>query len=308
MPDLYWIDVETTGLDPQADSILEIAVARSSMERPFEPQFIYHRVLHFEGPCRDAWCQDAHTRSGLLAECLRSTATVADVARDLRELVPLVLERDQKPILAGSSVHFDRDALLAHGILVGAFSYRLYDVSAIYLFAQSLGMPRVERRDKPHRARKDILASVDLALECAVWFETKAMLSRPVDNGPLDRLRSDVMWLRTRFPGADIRMDLHATYIGDDGKTKTAHGCATRTDGAASLITIEARLSELERQIHRRETMLRMRHDRVLLDRLIWRASCPHHLLVAPTKSCGFCLSAHAFKRPLHGPQGVLPP
>ena len=48
-------------------------------------------------------------------------------------------------------------------------SYRHYDVSAVKLFCQSLGMPKLPKAEA-HRAKDDILESIAHAKKCADWL------------------------------------------------------------------------------------------------------------------------------------------
>jgi oligoribonuclease len=171
---LYWVDVETTGLDPNKDALLEIAVVEATLDRPFDYRFPWafrdSRVFRFHGAIDDPVVLDMHTRSGLLAECERSTHTVADAEEELLALVPVVADREEMPVLAGSSVHFDRGFLRVHMPRLWArFSYRVYDVTAIKFFCRSLGMPPLPKTGA-HRASADLLESIRHARECVEWL------------------------------------------------------------------------------------------------------------------------------------------
>jgi oligoribonuclease (3'-5' exoribonuclease) len=76
--------------------------------------------------------------------------------------------------LAGSSVHFDH-GFIKHWWpqLASRFSHRHYDVSAVKLFCESLGMPRLPKAEA-HRAREDILESIAHARECVRWLAVAA--------------------------------------------------------------------------------------------------------------------------------------
>src|SRR5574337_2037308 len=106
MIDLYWIDLETTGLNPSVDVILEIAVSKATLQDPFEATPIYHRILRCAKPNLDAFIVDMHTKHGLLAECSQSDAGVLLAEKELLELVPEAQSKSTKPVLAGSSIHF----------------------------------------------------------------------------------------------------------------------------------------------------------------------------------------------------------
>lgn len=184
---MYWLDLETTGLDPQKDQILEVAVAEASFTSPFDAWVIYDRPLHTD--LRDdqlsPFILDLHTRNGLLADCRKSTLGyrnqgVGDIEQDLLALIPEAGKGEDLPTLAGSSVHFDHEFLKHHmPTLAKRFSHRHYDVSAVKLFCQSLRMPKIPKAEA-HRALADVRESIAHAVMCKDW------LSSHFINGSVD--------------------------------------------------------------------------------------------------------------------------
>jgi len=68
-------------------------------------------------------------------------------------------------------VHFDHGFLRVHmPKLAARFSHRHYDVSAVKLFCQSLGMPKPPKAEA-HRAAADVRESIEHAKACADWLE-----------------------------------------------------------------------------------------------------------------------------------------
>ena len=173
---LLWIDIETTSLHPDAGTILELAYAVADLADPFNPEPGLDVVLRFtddQAEMLSPAVRRMHTENGLLAECRRSLLGVADLEEHLLSVLPEVdaaAEVADWTTLAGSSVHFDHAFIRAKLPLVAArLSYRHYDVSAVKLFCQSLGMPAIPKA-MAHRARADLLESIAHAKQCAEWL------------------------------------------------------------------------------------------------------------------------------------------
>lgn len=170
-PRVYWLDLETTGLDSREDRILEVAVAEApSLARCLELGRRYSKVLHRGGDAATRlegapilW--QMHEASGLLAECAASTATELDAERELLAWVA----PGGGHVLAGRSVHFDRGFLLQRmPALAARFSYRLLDVSAVELALRAAGMPALPKAEA-HRAGPDVDESAAHLARCLGW-------------------------------------------------------------------------------------------------------------------------------------------
>jgi oligoribonuclease len=209
---LVWFDCETTGFDPRKHTILEIAVDVVDISTPFKLEDKTRFVLdfddahHYGSQClaqqepaeaavrewaagtldRDGPCfacnfspeaRAMHERTGLLAACKRSSMSMRSVEDHLLRLVRDEPDSgDEKPTLAGSSVHLDHEFLQVHAPRFAArLSHRHYDVSAVKLFCESLGMPRVAKANA-HSAMEDVAESVRHARHCVRWLQAAGSL------------------------------------------------------------------------------------------------------------------------------------
>lgn len=178
---LFWLDFESTGLDPHKDKPLEIAVSVADFYDPFNATPVYQAVMPLA-----PWLpsdlrpvvQEMHTKSGLLIDCASWQAKQVDQVEDeLLRIVP-VCPRDVMPVLGGSSIRFDWHFMQVHmPRLAARFEFRendvrTYDVSELKRFCQSWGMPKLEKKIEAHRAASDILESIDHGKQCLEWLRT----------------------------------------------------------------------------------------------------------------------------------------
>ena len=153
---LLWIDLETTGLDEHKCTILEFAAILT--DNQLQPIAVEQMVLHHSGEGLSDFIIDMHTKNGLLAECKQSTNTLEDAERTLRELIEV--NCDDKPTLAGSTVHFDHRFLRYHmPALMSRVHYRLFDARTLQCAASWWSGEKFEKANA-HRALPDIEESL----------------------------------------------------------------------------------------------------------------------------------------------------
>ncbi len=162
---LVWIDLEMTGLDPDKDRIIEIAVVVTDAQlggRTNGPVLAIHQS-EATLAAMDAWNQGTHGRSGLIERVKASSvdeAQAEDVVIDfLRRHVP----KGKSP-MCGNSICQDR-RFLARTMprLEAYFHYRNLDVSTLKELARRWKPDIMAgfRKAQAHTALADIEESID---------------------------------------------------------------------------------------------------------------------------------------------------
>ena len=162
---LVWIDLEMTGLVPETDRIIEIAVVVTDPQlgnRVEGPVFAIHQS-DAALDAMDAWNKGTHGRSGLIdrvkASAVDEAAAEAQVIEFLRRYVP----KNMSP-MCGNSICQDR-RFLARTMpkLEAFFHYRNLDVSTLKELAKRW-KPEILagfKKAQAHTALADIHESID---------------------------------------------------------------------------------------------------------------------------------------------------
>lgn len=162
---LIWIDLEMTGLDPLADSILEIGtlVTDKDLNLVAEgPEFaIAHPLARLQA--MDEWNRTQHAKSGLWQRVLESATTLAQAEEATLAFLALHVPAGKSPI-CGNSICQDR-RFLARLMprLEGYFHYRNLDVSTLKELARRW-QPDVAKafsKESKHTALADVYESIE---------------------------------------------------------------------------------------------------------------------------------------------------
>jgi oligoribonuclease len=162
---LVWVDMEMSGLVPERERILEVAlvVTDSELQTIAEaPVYVIHQpdeVLD----AMDSWNKSTHGKSGLIDKVRASTFTEAEVEKRLVEfLKPIVGERLAP--LCGNTVHQDRRFMARYMPLFDAYlHYRIVDVSTLKELAKRW-RPEVIAgftKEGKHEALADVYESIE---------------------------------------------------------------------------------------------------------------------------------------------------
>jgi oligoribonuclease len=162
---LIWIDLEMTGLKPDSDRIIEVAIVITGENlEPIAEGPV--RVVHQGDPVLDAmdsWNKATHGRSGLIAKVRASALAEADVEAEMLEFLGAYVPSGVSP-MCGNSVCQDRRFLARYMPRLEAhFHYRNLDVSTLKELARRWKpqlMSGLVKQGK-HEALADIYESIE---------------------------------------------------------------------------------------------------------------------------------------------------
>jgi oligoribonuclease len=162
---LVWIDCEMTGLDPEAERLIEIAVIVTGP----------HLTPRIEGPVlvihqsdeqlnkMDAWNKGTHGKSGLIDKVKASTLTESEAEAQILEFLARYVPKGSTP-MCGNTIGQDRRFLVNYMPKLEAFfHYRNLDVSTLKELAKRW-RPEVYnafKKQQKHTALADVHESID---------------------------------------------------------------------------------------------------------------------------------------------------
>ncbi len=162
---LVWVDMEMTGLDPDTDAIIEIAVVVTDSELNVLAE---GPVLAIHQPDAvldkmDAWNKGTHGRSGLIDRVKTSKVTEADAEEVLMAFLKPFVPKGKSP-MCGNTICQDR-RFMVRGMprLEAYFHYRNLDVSTLKELCRRW-KPDIAanfKKQQKHTALADILESID---------------------------------------------------------------------------------------------------------------------------------------------------
>lgn len=162
---LVWLDCEMTGLDPERDRIIEIAVVVTGpgLEPRIEGPVLAIHQSDAQLDLMDAWNKGTHGKSGLTERVRASTITEAEAERQVLEFISRYVPKQATP-LCGNSIGQDRRFLVKYMPTLEAwFHYRNLDVSTLKELARRW-RPEVYssfKKRQMHTALADVHESID---------------------------------------------------------------------------------------------------------------------------------------------------
>ena len=171
---LVWLDCEMTGLEPDVDRIIEIAVIVTgpNLESRTEgPVFVIHQS-DAQLDLMDSWNKGTHGKSGLTEKVRQSTTSEEHAQEQLMAFLAQYVPKGATP-MCGNSIGQDRRFLVKYMPKLEAFfHYRNLDVSTLKELSKRW-KPSVYasfKKQQKHTALADIHESIDEMLHYRTHF------------------------------------------------------------------------------------------------------------------------------------------
>ena len=162
---LVWLDCEMTGLDPEVDRVLEIAVIVTGPQltpRVEGPVLVIHQS-DAQLDKMDAWNKGTHGKSGLIDKVRASSTTEAEAEQLIIDFLSAYVPKGSSP-MCGNTIGQDRRFLVKYlPKLEAFFHYRNVDVSTLKELAKRW-KPEVcdsFKKAQKHTALADVHESID---------------------------------------------------------------------------------------------------------------------------------------------------
>lgn len=162
---LIWIDMEMTGLNPDTDCIIEVALVVTDSELNVVAEGPVLAVSQSDAVLdgMDKWNTSTHTKSGLIAKVKASKLSEATVEAQMIEFLQLHVPSEISP-MCGNSICQDR-RFMARSMpqLEAYFHYRNLDVSTFKELVKRW-KPEIKsglKKQGKHEALADIYDSIN---------------------------------------------------------------------------------------------------------------------------------------------------
>lgn len=196
--DMYvWTDLETFGLEPDRDPIIEIGFKITDAE--LRPTASFHTLVWEEavhdralqrlnsaanGGNADArFVMEMHTKSSLFDDAMNQGISNEEATHQLLKWLDGQGVKDQP--LCGSSVHFDRSFFAAQmPEVLTRFAYRNIDISTLKLLCMRMNpvMYGYLKEDTKPQALHRVLADLDDTIGEAKWYFDNFLYQAPLEH------------------------------------------------------------------------------------------------------------------------------
>jgi oligoribonuclease len=162
---LVWVDMEMTGLEPETDRIIEVAMVVTDMHLNVlaeGPVFAIHQSDETLD-AMDSWNKGTHGRSGLIDRVKASTVTEADAEAALIAFLKNFVPAGKSP-MCGNTICQDRRFMARYMPKLEAFfHYRNLDVSTLKELCRRWKPELASgfKKHQKHTALADIVESVE---------------------------------------------------------------------------------------------------------------------------------------------------
>ncbi len=162
---LVWLDCEMSGLEPEKERLLEIAIIITGPQltpRVEGPVLVIHQSDALLN-AMDAWNKGTHGKSGLIDKVRASTLTEAQAEEEILQCIKRYVPKNSTP-MCGNTIGQDRRFLVKYMPKLEAyFHYRNIDVSTLKELAKRWKPAVAEsfKKAQKHTALADVHESID---------------------------------------------------------------------------------------------------------------------------------------------------
>jgi oligoribonuclease len=162
---LVWVDMEMTGLEPETDRIIEVAMVVTDMHLNVlaeGPVFAIHQTDETLDKM-DAWNKGTHGRSGLIDRVKASTVSEGQAEAELIAFMKQWVPNGKSP-MCGNTIGQDRRFMVKYMPKLEAFfHYRNIDVSTLKELGRRWKPEMVAgfKKAQKHTALADIVESIE---------------------------------------------------------------------------------------------------------------------------------------------------
>jgi len=162
---LIWIDLEMTGLEPETDSIIEIATIVTDKDLNILAEGPVLAVSQSKATmdAMDDWNQKHHGQSGLIERVLTSSFNEGDAEKQTIDFLKQWVPEGASP-MCGNSICQDRRFMAkSMPLLEEFFHYRNLDVSTLKELASRWAPDIMKgfKKKATHQALDDVIESID---------------------------------------------------------------------------------------------------------------------------------------------------